>query len=55
MQGDSGSPMTIINKNGQWTVVGLVSFGNKCAQPGYPGVYTRISEYMEWIRQNSKS
>ena len=29
---------------GDYVLVGLVDFGNGCAQPGYPGVYTRIGD-----------
>lgn len=43
-QGDSGGPMTI-----DGTLVGIVSWGNGCARPGYPGVYTRVAEYRTWI------
>lgn len=43
-QGDSGGPLTLGD-----TLVGIVSFGNGCARPGYPGVYTRVSEYVKWI------
>ncbi|KAK1797991.1 hypothetical protein P4O66_000747 [Electrophorus voltai] len=49
-QGDSGGP--IIFKQGSiWIQAGIVSFGTGCAQANYPGVYTRVSQYQNWINQ----
>ncbi|KAF5903223.1 transmembrane protease serine 9-like, partial [Clarias magur] len=49
-QGDSGGPL-VIKQGSQWIQIGIVSFGNKCALPNYPGVYTRVSKYQNWISQ----
>jgi trypsin len=45
--GDSGGPLVVDSDTpadppSDYVLVGLVDFGNGCAQPGYPGVYTRI-------------
>jgi len=51
-QGDSGGPL-MLKQNGAWTQIGIVSFGNKCAEPGFPGVYTRLTNFLDWIDKNA--
>ncbi|KAL7860575.1 hypothetical protein AOLI_G00169240 [Acnodon oligacanthus] len=53
-QGDSGGPMVIKQDSG-WTQVGIVSFGYNCAEPNFPGVYTRVSQYQNWINAYTSS
>lgn len=50
-QGDSGGPLVRITDN-RYELVGIVSFGYGCGQPGAPGVYTRVGGYMDWISAN---
>ena len=36
-------------KETRWEVVGIVSFGTNLCGNGTPGVYTRVSQYLQWI------
>lgn len=50
-QGDSGGPLVRVLDN-RYELVGIVSFGYGCGQPGAPGVYTRVASYIDWIKAN---
>jgi len=49
--GDSGGPIHQWVGN-HWIQVGIVSFGTKCAEADYPGIYTRLSSYYDWLDSN---
>lgn len=45
--GDNGGPLVVGRE-----IVGIASFGVACAA-GVPDIFTRVSWYLQWIRQNS--
>lgn len=47
--GDSGSSL-LEYADGKAVAVGIVSYGLGCATKGVPGVYTRTSSLMPWIK-----
>ncbi|XP_028982631.1 chymotrypsinogen A [Diachasma alloeum] len=49
-QGDSGGPLMLGTKDGP-VVIGIVSFGDKFCPSSAPGVFTRVSAFIKWIRQ----
>uniref|UniRef100_A0A8C4R4X5 Coagulation factor VII n=1 Tax=Eptatretus burgeri TaxID=7764 RepID=A0A8C4R4X5_EPTBU len=47
-KGDSGGPF-VTKWADTWFVTGIISWGEGCAERGKYGVYTRVSNYMDWI------
>ncbi|XP_066540006.1 complement C1r-A subcomponent-like isoform X2 [Hoplias malabaricus] len=51
--GDSGSGFVMRSEHTYW-LAGIVSWGVDCGKPGRYGVYTRVSNYINWIEQTMK-
>lgn len=51
-QGDSGGPLLAYEGNDP-TVVGLTSFAVRCGDWKFPGVFTRVSSFINWIRSDT--
>merc|ERR1719244_2565293 len=49
-QGDSGGPLMCGGP--PYELSGIVSWGYGCGEPGYPGVYTQTSYFVQWIKNH---
>lgn len=52
-QGDSGGPLFVHAFDKVPVLVGIVSWGEGCALPGKPGVYTRASAVFDFINEHA--
>jgi len=50
-QGDSGGPFFSNESPETRELLGIVSWGIGCGRAGYPGVYTEVSYFVEWITE----
>ncbi|KAF3708435.1 Hyaluronan-binding protein 2 [Channa argus] len=53
-QGDSGGPLTC-KQNSSHVVYGLVSWGDECGRANKPGVYTRVTQFLDWIKSKTQA
>ncbi|XP_012881416.1 PREDICTED: coagulation factor IX [Dipodomys ordii] len=52
-QGDSGGPH-ISEVEGTSFLTGIISWGEECAMKGKYGIYTKVSRYVNWIKEKTK-
>ena len=50
-QGDSGGPLVCRDVEGNWRQAGIASFAAASRPANYPGVFIRVSAYLDWIHQ----
>lgn len=50
-QGDSGGPL-MFPMSTTYYIIGIVSVGYRCAERGIPGVYTKVTHYIDFISSN---
>ncbi|NXW97198.1 OVCH2 protein, partial [Larus smithsonianus] len=55
--GDSGGPLVCPSENnsGFYTLHGITSWGMGCGRKSYPGVYTNVGVFVDWIKQSINS
>jgi len=52
-QGDSGGPL-VCQSGGTWSVYGATSWGRGCAGARYPGIWSRVTESLDWIEETAQ-
>ncbi len=54
-KGDSGGPLFIMENVGgrmKYIQAGITSYGDFCGLANSPGIYTRVSYYLDWIERH---
>lgn len=50
--GDSGGALVASESDGYWYQYGVVSWGRSCGRKGTPGIYARVSSFLDWIKEH---
>lgn len=53
--GDSGGPLFQYNARNEPVLIGIVSSGEGCAEPAYPGIYVRVSRHNRFLPRDGVS
>ena len=53
--GDSGGAFVREIRNSKWVVIGVVSWGDGCAQKDQYGYYTRVHPFLDWIKETMRT
>ena len=53
----TGGPLVVPKSKSDDTAIiyGVVSWGAGCASPDLPGVYARVTKFIDWIKKNMNS
>ena len=53
-QGDSGGPLMVRDfKSRRYILIGLNSYGHGCAVKDAPGMYARVTYFLNWVYENT--
>ena len=48
-----GGPLVVQRLGGSYELIGVVSWGKRCAEADFPGVYARVTMQLDWIKETT--
>ena len=49
-RGEGGGPLAVLGQDGRYSQIGVMSWSEDCAKSGIPGVFTRLTSLLDWVR-----